>query len=191
MQISFLIYQPKRAVDWIYQNVPFCCSDSFIITGKPRSRRFSLGLPMRNNLCFSFVLLLLKFQVSSRYPLLVSVYHEIDIHCHRAIPVMCCVCSLKSHTATCSQTLTIFRWRGNVFCTWSKLGLFTQPSHLLRKKVPFQSRNTTSSFLVPSGKNKLCSRVICCPYTSRQKFPPYCTWKHVSCNGHQIDFQHV
>ena len=32
--------------------------------------RFSLGLPMENNLGFSFVLLLLKFQVSSRYPLL-------------------------------------------------------------------------------------------------------------------------
>lgn len=122
-------------------------------------RRFALGLPMENNLCFSFLLLLLKFQVSSRYPLLVSVYHEIDICFHRAIPVMCCICSLKSHTTMCSQTLTVFRWCGNVFCTWSKLGLFTQPSHLLRKKVPFQSRNTTSSFPVPSGKNKRCSRV--------------------------------
>lgn len=113
---------------------------------------------MENSLCFSFVLLLLKFQVSSRYPLLVSVYHEIDMF-PQGNPVMCCICSLRSHTTTCSQTLTIFRWCANVFCTWSKLGLFTQPSHLLRKKVPFQSRNTTSSFLGPSGKNKRCSGV--------------------------------
>lgn len=161
MQISFLLYQPKHALGWIYQNVPFSCSDSFIIAGKPSSQRyatFSLGLPMKNNLCFSFVLFLLKFQVSSRYPLPVSVYYETDTRFCRAIPVLRCICSLKSRTTTCSPTLTIFRWRGHVFCTWSKLGLFTQPSHLLRKKVPFQSRNTTSSFLVPSGKNKVCSR---------------------------------
>lgn len=106
---------------------------------------------MENNPCFSFVLLL-KSHVSSRYLLLVSVYHEIDICFQRAIPVMCCAWSLKA------QTTTIFRWRGNVFCTWSKLRVFTQPSHLLRKKIPFQRRNT-SSFLVPSGKNKCCSRV--------------------------------
>lgn len=146
MQISFLIYQ----------NVLFCCSDGFVITG---IRCFSLGLPMKNNLCFSFVLHLPKFRVSSRYPLLVPVYHTVGTSFCRAVPVMYCICSLKSQMTKCSQTVTIFRWCSNVFCTWSKLRLFTQPSHLLRKKTPFQGRNTTSSFLVPSGKNKLCNRV--------------------------------
>lgn len=114
---------------------------------------------MKNSLCFSFVLRLLKFRVSSRYPSLVSVYHAVSTSFCRAVPVMCCICSLESQMTKCSQTVTIFRWRSNVFCTWSKLGLFTQPSHLLGKKTLFQNRNTTSSFLVPSGKNKLCNRV--------------------------------
>lgn len=77
----------------------------------------------------------------------------------QSVPVMCYICSLKSSTTTRSPTLTVFRWHSNMFCTWSKSGLFTQPSHLLREKVPFQSRNTASSLPVPSGKNKLCSGV--------------------------------
>lgn len=158
MQISFLIYQ----------NVLFCCSDGFVITG---IRCFSLGLPMKNNLCFSFVLHLPKFQVSSRYPLLVPVYHTVGTSFCRAVPVMYCICSLKSQMTKCSQTVTIFRWCSNVFCTRSKLGLFTQPSHLLRKKTPFQGRNTTSSFLVPSGKNKLCNRVNVLSLYSQTEVP--------------------
>lgn len=161
MQISFLIYQPKHSGDWIYQNVPFCCSGSFVITGKPSSLRYGTFLwDFQWKTVSAFHLF--SFFWSFRFPpgtLCWSPFIMKLICFHRAIPVMCCICSLRSHTTTCSQTLTIFRWCANVFCTWSKLGLFTQPSHLLRKKVPFQSRNTTSSFLGPSGKNKRCSGV--------------------------------
>lgn len=49
--------------------------------------RFSLGFPLEHNHCFSFVLLFLKFQFSSRYPLLFShVYHEIGIYFSQGNP---------------------------------------------------------------------------------------------------------
>lgn len=159
MQMSFLIYQPKPAVGWLYQNAPVVVQ----IVSLPLAsqvhwdRGFSLGFPLEHSHCFSFVLLFLRVQKGTlRCSLFVmkSVYFFL-----RAIPAMCCICSLSSHTTTCSPTLTNCRRCGHVFRAWSKLGLSTQPSHLLRKKAPFQSRNTTSSFLVPSGKNKCWSRV--------------------------------
>lgn len=103
----------------------------------------------------------------------------------------CRSCSLESPSTPCSWALTASSCWDNVCCTWPKLGLFTQPSHLLRKKVPFPSRNTPAPFPVPSGKNNWHSRVILLSLCIQAEFPSYSTWKRVSCNGHQIDFQHV
>lgn len=132
---------------------------------------FSLQLQQKAFSAFHLFSLLRSFRLSPG-ALLLSADCEINalflqgrecvpgmMHVPQSVPVMCYICSLKSSTTTCSPTLTAFRWHSNMFCTWSESGLFTQPSHLLREKVPFQSRNTTSSLPLPSGKNKLCSGV--------------------------------
>lgn len=185
MQMSFLIYQPKPAVGWLYQNAPPRCSDGFIITGKPRSLRYCASLwDFHWNTITAFHLF--SFFWSFSFPpgtlcwSLMFIMKLVYIFL-RAIPAMCCICFLSSHTTTCTPTLTNSRRCGHVFRTWSKLGLSTQPSHLLRKKVPFQSRNATSTFLVPSGKNKHWSRVNLLSLSTQDEVPAYCTWEHGIC----------
>lgn len=172
MQVSFLLHQPKHAMGWAHQH--FVVEIGFTITGKPSSLTYGAFLCDFQQKAFSVFHLFSLLQSFRLSPgaLLLSADCEINalflqgrecvpgmMHVPQSVPVMCYICSLKSSTTTCSPTLTAFRWHSNMFCTWSESGLFTQPSRLLREKVPFQSRNTTSSLPVPSGKNKLCSGV--------------------------------